>query len=294
MISKITETTDTGDRRGPSPTVLCSALALGIATGCLAVGVVFPQPRWLVMWLIASALFFTCKGITLSKIKSRSNAGSLLAYLLLWPGLNPNRFLAERRRTGGGVARGGIVNLFAGCAVLWLVARQFAERPLIAGWIGMIGLVLVLHFGLFRLVASFWMWQGRDAEMLMRCPVAATSLSEFWGRRWNLAFRDVSHSLVFRPVSMRWGASAATWAVFGLSGLAHELVTSVPAGAGYGGPTMYFLLQSIGIALARRFKPFNSRLFTWIALIVPLGLLFHPPFVHRVMIPFFHSIGALP
>ena len=128
----------------------------------------------------------------------------------------------------------------------------------------------------------------------MRCPVAAASLTDFWSRRWNLAFRDVSHALVFRPVSARWGASTAAWTVFGLSGLAHETVISVPAGAGYGGPTIYFLLQSLGIGLARRFQSLSGRLWTWIVLIAPLGLLFHPPFVHRVMIPFFKTIGALP
>ena len=90
---------------------------------------------------------------------------------------------------------------------------------------------------------------------------------------------------------------AGMWAVFLVSGLAHELVISVPAGAGYGGPTAYFALQAVGLTLERG-CPLKSgwiwRLRAWLFLLLPLPLLFHPPFVMNVCHPFFQTIGALP
>jgi alginate O-acetyltransferase complex protein AlgI len=197
-----------------------------------------------------------------------------------------------------------------GAALLWGVARWFTH-PLAAGWTGMIGLILLLHFGTFGLLAAAWRANGVPVIPIMRFPVGAASLSEFWGRRWNLAFRDLAHRVVFAPVSHRWGHKVALWASFAVSGLAHELVISVPAGAGYGLPTTYFLLQALGVILERRAdSPVRSDLktadksvrapFLWRWLrthaftLLPAFILFHPPFVKRVMIPFFRVIGALP
>src|ERR1022692_4792814 len=67
------------------------------------------------------------------------------------------------------------------------------------------------------------------------------SIAEFWGRRWNSAFRDLAHPFVFVPAARRWGLVVALWVSFAVSGFAHELVISVPAGAGFGLPTAYFL-----------------------------------------------------
>jgi hypothetical protein len=96
---------------------------------------------------------------------------------------------------------------------------------------------------------------------------------------------------------VRWGVRRAHWLVFLLSGLLHEVVISLPAGAGWGGPTAYFLLQALGMELGRRLhlrEGLVCRVWTLAFLIVPVGLLFHPPFIHQVMLPFFKTIGALP
>jgi hypothetical protein len=89
--------------------------------------------------------------------------------------------------------------------------------------------------------------------------------------------------------------------VFVISGLIHDLVISLPAGAGYGLPTTYFLLQGAGVTVEH--SSFGKRLglgegvHGWIfmaALVAgPVFWLFHPWFVLRVMIPFMHAIHAL-
>jgi hypothetical protein len=86
---------------------------------------------------------------------------------------------------------------------------------------------------------------------------------------------------VFGPICRRWGAAWAVMAVFLTSGLVHELVISVPAGAGYGLPTAYFAVQGLGVLMERKS---TSRLITLLVIAVPVFWLFHPPFVHRVII----------
>ena len=224
----------------------------------------------------------------------------------------PRSAPAPRRRTSISTADvlWPLACAILGAVLLWGVARWFTH-PLAAGWVGMVGLILLLHFGTFGLLAAAWRANGIPVTPIMRFPVGAASLSEFWGRRWNLAFRDLAHRVVFAPVSHRWGHKAALWASFAASGLAHELVISVPAGAGYGLPTSYFLLQALGVTLERSAgtpvrnelktadksvrAPFLRRwLRTHAFTVLPAFILFHPPFVERVMVPFFRVIGALP
>ncbi|WP_395741918.1 MBOAT family protein [Prosthecobacter sp.] len=253
---------------------------------------------WVRMWFLAAGGYFCMKAWVLWK--TRAASGDVAIWVWLCPTLNLTAFLRRRDGPAGEARRlalAGFVNFTCGAVLLWGVARQFASMPLVAGWVGMTGLILMLHLGVFHIVTAFWMRMGRAVEPLMKCPVAAESLSDFWGRRWNTAFRDAINLLVFRPVAQRWGAKEAHWLVFLVSGLLHEVVISLPAQGGWGGPTAYFLLQAAGIALGRRLRiprGIASRLWAWVFLIAPVGLLFHPPFVHAVMLPFFQTLGALP
>src|SRR5260370_38671858 len=85
----------------------------------------------------------------------------------------------------------------------------------------------------------------------MSAPLRSTSLGEFWGKRWNLGFRQLAHELIFRPLCRRLGADTAGFLVFVVSGLIHDLVISLPARGGYGLPPLYFLLQARGVTVER-------------------------------------------
>jgi alginate O-acetyltransferase complex protein AlgI len=187
-----------------------------------------------------------------------------------------------------------------GLFVLFGVAR-YATDPLLAGWIGMVGMVLLLHFGFFHLLSVGWRALRVDAPPIMNAPLRSTSVSEFWGQRWNSAFNDLAMRLVFRPAARPVGIAVATLLAFLVSGLVHELVISLPANAGYGLPTGYFLIQGLGVLMERSSvgKSLGLRvgvrgwLFAMIVVAGPAFWLFHPPFVRQVIIPFMQAIGAL-
>ena len=135
----------------------------------------------------------------------------------------------------------------------------------------------------------------------MNAPLDSMSLSEFWGKRWNLAFRDLAHTFVFRPLVGRMGIPATTLAVFLVSGLIHDCVISIPAQGGFGGPTLYFLLQGVGLLAERTGTAkriglgtgFIGRLFTLAVVVGPVALLIHTPFVERVVVPMLVCLNSL-
>jgi hypothetical protein len=265
-------------------------------------------PAWGFMWVMCFTLYAGCKWLTLHDALLRSPAvpaAHRAAYLLAWPGMDPAAFLhgcvpamhPSRREWAWATGKLGL-----GLILTWgLAGRLMAERPGLAGWTGMVGLIYVLHFGIFHLLSIVWRRIGFRAEPLMRNPLFATSLADFWGRRWNAAFHELVHRYTFRPLLRPIGAAGATMVVFLLSGLIHEAVISLPAHGGYGGPTAYFLLN--GAALLAEHSTTGRRLglgggwrgraFTLGVAAAPVGLLFHPPFVRNVILPFLHAIGAI-
>ena len=264
------------------------------------------QP-WAFMFILAFSIYLGLKWLTWWRVE-RSVAHSTwrsMAYIVAWPGMNAESFLDESRHVPIPQFRnwvGAIFKTMLGVILLWFVARTLPEdHPLLRGWTGMMGLILFLHFGSFQIVALVWQSFGVDASPIMNAPLRAKSLSEFWGKRWNLGFRRLSHDLIFAPLHKNLQVAPATLLVFLASGLVHDLVISVPAHAGYGLPTGYFILQGIGVLLERsafgRHFGLSEGVRGWLlmALITvgPVFWLFHPPFVIRVMIPFMKAIHAL-
>jgi hypothetical protein len=267
-----------------------------------------PLPRWAVMWLLAGGVFLAGKlamRAALGRVQPAPTGWDEVAWLALWPGMDAEAFFRRGAAPVRTVADGsGLTAVLLGLGLIWGGARHL-ESPLAAGWVAMVGLVLVLHFGLFRLLAGCWQRQGRRVRPIMDRPALSLSLAEFWGQRWNRAFRDLAHRWIFRPVLRRRGRHAATAAVFLASGLVHELVITVPAGAGYGLPLIYFLIQALGMTLERRLFPGSAAvagpghllprwIYTHVFTLGPAFILFPPPFVERVILPFLHFIHALP
>lgn len=258
-------------------------------------------PRWGWMWALAGAIYGACKAFSWWPHRARGTAARSAAYLLLWPGMDAAAFLDANLRPARPRAAEWLFaagkTLF-GAALVWIVA-PLATPPMLKGWIGLVGLVFLLHFGTFHLASLVWRAAGVQADPIMRVPIHATSLGDFWGRRWNLGFRDLAHGLLFKPLAPRIGAAAAGFAVFLASGLVHDLVISVPASGGYGLPTGYFALQGLGVLIERSTSGRNLGLghgiggWIFMALFTagPAFALFHPAFLREVWLPFMTAIG---
>lgn len=264
-------------------------------------------PAWAFMWMLAFAIYISLKWLTWWRARTRiaHPRWRSVAYLLAWPGMDATAFLDETESAPTPTPREWLwafCETILGAVLLWAIARYLPERdPLMRGWAGMVGLILLLHFGLFQLLALFWRWLGVAAEPIMRTPLFSTSLAEFWGKRWNLGFRQLAHELIFRPTHRNLGAGAAGFFVFVVSGLIHDSVISLPSRGGYGFPTLYFVLQGTGVTIER--SQIGRKLglargargwgFMIVFLAAPLFWLFHPWFVMRVILPFMGVIHAI-
>ncbi|MEQ8766133.1 MAG: membrane bound O-acyl transferase family-domain-containing protein [Planctomycetota bacterium] len=264
-------------------------------------------PAWATMWAVAFVIFLGCKWLTITfHVPRPKELPRLMAYLLGWPGLDLEAFLHGEVRDDDQPTMGewalAAVKLGIGLVFVYGLARLVPkEQGYWRGWLGMIGIVMTLHFGSFHLLSCFWRSRGVRALPLMNAPLLARSPSEFWGRRWNRAFRDLTHRFLFGPLARPWGASKAAFIGFAFSGVIHDAVISIPAGGGYGGPTLYFLGQALAIRFERsrvwarhvKPRPALAHLLTLAMLALPAPLLFHPPFVHRIILPFLEAIGGL-
>lgn len=260
-----------------------------------------PTTPWSHMWFIAIGMYAFFKWITLAygrhSHQKLSVIGSLI-YLFGWVGMNPDPFLkASPKKTGkwnSSLFIRGVRNLLIGVLLFFSVhyfdanLHFYYKMPwLLQSWIICVGLIMVLHFGLFHLLAWFWQGMGYSVKPIMSNPLAAQKISEFWGGRWNIAFKHIVSPFLFIPLKKKLGPSWGVFCTFLFSGLVHELVISLPAGAGYGLPTLYFLIQALGMRIERlNLSWLPQKLFTYIVIIGPVFILFHPPFMREVITPF--------
>ena len=265
-------------------------------------------PRWLLMWLLSLAIYSGCKWLTWQRAGIEDVAGwKQAAYLLVWPGLDATTFLQQtnvsmvdrprRREWLFAIGKLAIGLVLVTIAVRWIPDLD----PYFVGWVGMVVIIFTLHFGVFDLLSCVWRRVGIEARPLMDWPLLSVSIGEFWGMRWNRAFRDLTHRFLFRPLTSRFGPRVALGLGFFISGLVHELVITVPADGGYGGPTLFFLVQGAALfversALGRRLglgAGVRGWMYVVCATVLPIYLLFPPTFVERIIVPFLEFLGSV-
>ncbi|CAH2069866.1 unnamed protein product [Thlaspi arvense] len=145
---------------------------------------------------------------------------------------------------------------------------------------------------------------GCDLEPQSDEPYLATSLQDFWGRRWNLMVPAILRPAVYFPVrriaqrkmSSDMALYLGFFATFLVSGLVHELFffyfnREMPTGE----VTCFFVLHGVcttaevavkKMTFVRRWKisPMVSRLLTVGFVLVTSGVLFFPPLIRSGMI----------
>lgn len=282
---------------GYTPLVALPALAWFAAPADL--------PPWACMWSIVFAMYAGLKWLSWWDARSvRAPAWRHVAYLFAWPGMDARAFLGNSSRCRSPTRRewlAAAIKLGCGVALIWSVApRAGRDNDWLFGWVAMVGLILVLHSGLFHLLSCAWRTIGVDARPLMNSPLFATGVSDFWGQRWNIPFRDLTHRFVFLPLAKRPGPRSALFVGFVISGLIHELAITIPARSGYGGPLTFFVIQAVALFIERSAggrrlglgRGFIGWAFAAVMLIGPVGLLFPTAFVTEIIVPFCRAIGA--
>src|SRR5262249_53793623 len=130
-------------------------------------------PSWQLMWAVTIAIYAGCKWLSFATchLRPHASAGRSLAYLLLWPGMNASKFLDSRLRPEKPAFAEWIVAAFkfiVGLVLLFSVVRRVtAGHAILRGWIGLTGLLLVFHFGLFHLLSLIWRSRGIVAEPIL-------------------------------------------------------------------------------------------------------------------------------
>jgi hypothetical protein len=261
------------------------------------------EPAGLRMLAIIAALLYAMKAVV--AVEACVSGGRRLSwwrwlgFTVLWPGMRPGPFArpGSGRLEGAGRLLGmGLVRLAAGSVLVALARLAWVGTGsrLLATAVLLPGLSLVLHFGIFNLLAGLWRLAGVDCRPLFLAPLRSTSLAEFWGRRWNLAFSEMTALALYRPLASRAGRRVALAVSFLGSGLLHELAISVPVGAGYGMPLGYFALHGVLRMIEGRLAlaghpidrvPWVGHVWTLAWLVLPLPALFHRPFLVGVIWP---------
>lgn len=268
------------------------------------------EPSGVRMLAIIVALFAAMKAVVVveDQVAGRLRLSPLQRFFFAtaWPGMWPSDFATvpgpARDRWREFVQR-GLLNILIGSLLVvaaWYVGKgvessiHSRSRLVFVTVLLLPGLSLVLHFGLFHVLAGVWRKFGANCDLLFRSPLQSTTLREFWGRRWNIPFSQMTALTVFRPLKNVVGARAATVTAFLFSGILHELAISVPVQAGYGLPLLYFAIHAAAMqvesGLSRGgcpvdYIPWVGRLWTLAWIVLPLPLLFHRPFLRGCVWP---------
>jgi alginate O-acetyltransferase complex protein AlgI len=226
-----------------------------------------------------------------------------LAFALGWPGMRAQPFESLGQQAlpnAWAMIRFGIGRVICGLLLIVLahgiVGLHFDAglTYLLVSPLLLVALSLILHFGLLSMGAGQWRLMGVNTYYLFRQPAKSMSLTEFWGKRWNLAFIEMTTIAIFRPLRSKIGKTGALIVAFLFSGLLHELALSVPVNSGYGLPMLYFIIQGVMLLVEKKLishntaflkHPVLARLWVLFWLVVPMPLLFHAQFIKLVVWP---------
>ncbi len=253
-------------------------------------GLIFPVPAWVWMWMLAGALW---AGFKLMTFRAEGGWRAVNPAFFGWIGTDAAAFRYDRAPAAEQPRILAPLAFIVAGLTLALAILPGVSYTLAIGWLGVTAMLCLFHFGAFAILAEIWRKLGFPVEPIMRAPWAAKSLADFWGPRWNRAFSGWARVCVFRPLVRRLGIVRGTLAGFFASGIAHELVISLPARGGFGLPTAYFLLQAAGLLAQRRFPALRGRFATLTMVLLPAPILFHPTFIERVFAPMMDALLAL-
>ncbi len=254
------------------------------------------------MLSIITATLFSMKAIVLVEVykgECKLNYFQWLAFSVGWFGMRPQIFEKLRSESLNDVNRifiKGFTRILIGlfflvCSVC--VSRQFNFHYFVSGLLALVGLSFILHFGVLNISTAQWRFLGVDCRELFRSPGLSMSLKEFWGKRWNMAFSEMTALVLYRPLKEKFGKLTGVIFAFLFSGILHELAISLPVESGYGLPMLYFCIHGILMLVEDRIDfvkkitahKIFSRIWVLTWLVLPMPLLFHKEFMIKIVFP---------
>lgn len=230
-----------------------------------------------------------------SRKGKRLNTVQFLSFFLGTAGMRPKLFLSmnlRKFRFHSELLGKGIRGMILGSTIYFFSIYYIPEKIyLLKLMCALVGISLFLHFGILNIQTGFWNCFGAKCNELFLSPLKSVSLNEFWGKRWNLAFSEMTVLTVFRPLKKHAGAETAEFCSFLVSGLLHEMAISVPVQKGYGLPFLYFLIHGVLMqtekksCLAKKILSHPAGRHIWVisSLAIPMPILFHAYFAEEIV-----------
>jgi hypothetical protein len=175
----------------------------------------------------------------------------------LFTALLPVKLRQRRGGAGAGAAAStkaskpdlSLVSCAVKAAVIAVILRlyQFNSRLHLYVRLAMYGVHIYCFLDLFfPCIALAVGALGMETEPQFDRPYLASSLRDFWGRRWNLMVSAILRPSVYDPVRARAGNPAGVLATFLVSGLMHEgMVYYLSLRRPNGGMSAFFLLHGV-------------------------------------------------
>jgi low affinity Fe/Cu permease len=123
---------------------------------------------------------------------------------------------------------------------------------------------------------------GYSLPVLHRTPIAARSVGEFWGQRWNIIVSAWLRTFVFWPLARRGIAGIGVFCCFLVSGVFHAWPMLVALGTAAALSTMaFFVIQGVAVLAENRLNIHTwpnavARAWTLVILLVSSPLLSDP------------------
>ena len=246
--------------------------------------------------LLASSLFMLLifKGASATGDAKHPMGFAWLLAMLVWPGFDHENF-AARSDPPKEVAdrfRSGLFWFYFGVVLLLGTALALPKLGNAGPWLGIAAVLALIHFGVSNLLTSVVWLAGFPVKALFNDPFRSRSLREFWTVRWNIPFVEMDRRLFLRPLARVVGLRYAVFGIFLISGLLHEMAISYPAGGGYGGPLLYFVIQGLLVLAEKRWN-FSGRVWTLAWVLIPMPILFHTQFRENLIRPFLFWLHEL-
>lgn len=268
-------------------------------------------PPWILTWTVILVFILGFKWVFFWRYVSEPHdpisIWRIPFYFFLWVGLDPENFLNPQRKAACPPLKMWLYpfsNLILSIFFLFVIPRYLPDQHIwLIGWFAMMGLLIFVYFVLTHALALMWQSFGVDAKHLMHMPIMARSLSRFWHVTWNTAYHRLIYTFVYKPTHAWAGKTGSLYLSFLVSGLLHELVFSLPYQGGYGFPTLYFMIQAIGITLERsrlgkkiKMRGAGSwgRVYVYLFTIPPSMFLFHIVLIRGGALPFLRALKVLP